>query len=87
SQSGTDYEPDNYLGAYKLFFGTPTSLEDMCKLGSKEESIPYALGGQNLLTGTGNYTVTGTGARVHGYLSNDDLLNLFKGLEGQTVTV
>lgn len=42
SQSGTDYAPDNYLGAYKLFFGTPTSLEDMHKLGSKEESITYS---------------------------------------------
>lgn len=52
SQSGTDYDPDNYLGAYKLFFGTPTSLGDMQKLGSKEESIPYALGGTNLISGS-----------------------------------
>jgi len=46
--------------------------------------------GRNLLTGTGNHTVTGTGAFTAGYLSNettDDLLTLFKGLEGQTVTV
>ncbi|MFD1484695.1 phage tail spike protein [Lacticaseibacillus baoqingensis] len=50
----------------------------------------YVGGGTNLLTGTGRHTVTGTGAMVQGYLSNettDDLLNLFKGLEGQTVTV
>ena len=43
---------------------------------------------ENLLTGTGNHTVTGT--NVYGYLSNEtdgDLLTLFKGLEGQTVTV
>lgn len=44
--------------------------------------------GRNLLTGTGNYTVTGTG--TNGYLSNEttnDFLTLFKGLAGQTVTV
>lgn len=43
---------------------------------------------RNLLTGTGNHTVTGTNAQ--GYLSNEtvnDLLTLFKGLAGQTVTV
>ncbi|ASI63313.1 hypothetical protein ALX04_006375 [Lactiplantibacillus plantarum subsp. plantarum] len=46
--------------------------------------------GTNLLTGTGYHTVTGSGTNVQGYLSNettDDLLTLFKGLEGQTVTV
>lgn len=46
--------------------------------------------GTNLLTGTGNHTVTGTGAWITGQLSNettDDMLTLFKGLEGQTVTV
>lgn len=46
--------------------------------------------GRNLLTGTGNHTVTGSGLSVPGYLSNettDDFLTLFKGLEGQTVTV
>jgi len=46
--------------------------------------------GRNLLTGTGNHTVTGTGAFTADYLSNEttyDLLTLFKGLEGQTVTV
>lgn len=46
--------------------------------------------GRNLLTGTGNHTVTGSGVSVPGYLSNettDDFLPLFKGLEGQTVTV
>ena len=44
--------------------------------------------GTNLLTGTGNHTVTGSNTYDH--LSNettDDLLTLFKGLEGQTVTV
>ena len=44
--------------------------------------------GRNLLTGTGNYTVTDTG--TNDYLSNeniDDLTALFKGLEGQTVTL
>lgn len=46
--------------------------------------------GRNLLTGTGSHTFTGTGANTAGYLSNEttnDLLALFKGLEGQTVTV
>lgn len=49
-------------------------------------NAPYY--GTNLLTGTGYHTVTGSNA--YGYLSNetiDDLLTLFKGLEGQTVTV
>ena len=44
--------------------------------------------GTNLLTGTGNHSVTGTS--TSGYLSNEaegDFLTLFKGLEGQTVTV
>ena len=43
--------------------------------------------GRNLLTGTGNYTVTGTS--TNGYLSNEDTnpTSLFQGLEGQTVTV
>ena len=44
--------------------------------------------GTNLLTGTSNQTVTGTDNK--GHLSNettDDLLTLFKGLEGQTVTL
>ena len=44
--------------------------------------------GTNLLTGTGNHTVTGR--TIGQYLSNettDDMLTLFKGLEGQTVTV
>ncbi|MCU4683168.1 collagen-like protein [Lactiplantibacillus paraplantarum] len=44
--------------------------------------------GTNLLTGTGYHTITGSSA--NGYLSNEttnDLLTLFKGLEGQTVTV
>lgn len=61
SQSGTDYAPDNYLGAYKLFFGTPTSLKDMQKLGSKEDSIPYALGGTNLVSGTDQEYIMGFG--------------------------
>jgi hypothetical protein len=42
----------------------------------------------NLLTGTGDHKVTGTG--TNGNLSNedaDDFLTLFKGLEGQTVTL
>ena len=47
--------------------------------------------GRNLVSGTGNHTVTGTGpSYAFDYLSNettDDLLTLFKGLEGQTVTV
>jgi len=45
--------------------------------------------GTNLLTGTGYHTGTGTKSSQD-YLSNettDDLLPLFKGLEGQTVTV
>ncbi|WCL69153.1 collagen-like protein [Lactiplantibacillus plantarum] len=46
--------------------------------------------GTNLLTGTGYHTVTGAGTQTDGYLSNEttyNLLTLFKGLEGQTVTV
>lgn len=46
--------------------------------------------GRNLLTGTGNHILTSTGTWTQGYLSNettDDFLTLFKGLEGQTVTV
>lgn len=46
--------------------------------------------GRNLLNGTGNHTVTGTGVFTADYLNNettDDLLPLFKRLEGQTVTV
>lgn len=43
--------------------------------------------GRNLLTGTGNHTVTGTS--TYGYVSNEDVnpTALFQGLEGQTVTV
>lgn len=44
----------------------------------------------NLLDGTGNRTVTSTGKWTEGDLSNktiDDMATLFKGLEGQTVTV
>ena len=46
--------------------------------------------GRNLLTGTGSHTLTGTGSMTYDLLSNetaDDLLTLFKGLEGQTLTV
>ncbi|ARU13861.1 antireceptor [Streptococcus phage P7573] len=44
----------------------------------------------NLIDGTDNRTVTGTGKWTEGNLSNetiDDMATLFKGLEGQTVTV
>ncbi|GAB5063204.1 hypothetical protein LASHA2_29290 [Lactiplantibacillus plantarum] len=43
--------------------------------------------GTNLLTGTGDHTVTGS--RTSGHLSNETtgLLTLLKGLEGQTVTL
>lgn len=44
--------------------------------------------GTNLLTGTGYHTVTGsTGYALLSNETSDDLLTLFKGLEGQTVTV
>ena len=44
--------------------------------------------GTNLLTGTGYHTVTGsTGYALLSNETRDDLLTLFKGLEGQTVTV
>ena len=46
--------------------------------------------GRNLLTGTADKILTGYGAHTSGYLSNettDDFLSLFKGLEGQTVTL
>lgn len=67
--------------------GMETSLADA---NSKINGITSNGGGTNLLTGTGNHTVTGTEAYTQGYLSNettDDFLTLFKGLEGQTVTV
>lgn len=41
--------------------------------------------GRNLLTGTVNRTVTGQ--NTYGHFSGDDLLTLFKGLEGKTVTL
>lgn len=67
--------------------GMETSLADA---NDKINDIQANGGGANLLTGTGDHTVTGTGAYTQGYLSNettDDFLTLFKGLEGQTVTV
>ncbi|EPC75659.1 phage-related tail component, partial [Lacticaseibacillus paracasei subsp. paracasei Lpp41] len=51
-------------------------------------NTPYKDVPVNLLTGNGYHTVTGS--LTQGYLSNEttnDLLTLFKGLEGQTVTV
>ncbi|WP_057777784.1 hypothetical protein [Paucilactobacillus vaccinostercus] len=45
--------------------------------------------GRNLLTGTTDKILTGSGSGVSGYISNetnDDQLTLFKGLEGETVT-
>lgn len=51
-------------------------------------NVPYY--GRNLLTGTSSHTVTGSGSTASGLLSNENfngLLTLFKGLEGQTVTV
>lgn len=43
--------------------------------------------GTNLLTGTGYHTVTGsTGSVLLSNETSDDLLTLFKGLEGETVT-
>lgn len=46
--------------------------------------------GRNLLTGTGSHTFTGTGPFVYDRMSNEtdnDLLTIFKGLEGQIVTI
>lgn len=46
--------------------------------------------GRNMLTGTSDHTVKGSGSFINGLLSNetaDGLLTLFKGLEGKTVTV
>lgn len=44
--------------------------------------------GRNLLTGTGYHTVTGQNTYGHLFNENDDdLITVFKGLEGQTVTV
>lgn len=60
------------------------SISLLCLKFSKSLDVPN----RNLLTGTGSHTVTDTATK--GYLSNetiDDLLTLFKGLEGQTVTV
>ena len=87
SQSGTDYDPDNYLGAYKLFFGTPTSLEDMHKLGSKEESIAYVLGGTNLVAQSdlkAGYVDRNTG-EMNQYGSNDFHVDNYIPTNGLTV--
>ncbi|MEW4662714.1 phage head spike fiber domain-containing protein [Lactiplantibacillus plantarum] len=65
-----------------------TATEVSTTLETVQTQVQNSAVGTNLLTGTGSHTVTGSNAS--GYLSNEtleDLLALFKGLEGQTVTV
>ncbi|MFV0979750.1 phage tail protein [Latilactobacillus sakei] len=65
-----------------------TATEVSSTLETVQTQVQNSAVGTNLLTGTGHHTVTGTA--VADFLSNenfDDLLTLFKGLEGQTVTV
>ena len=68
-----------------------TATEVSSTLETVQTQVQNSAVGTNLLKGTGDHTVTNTGkSYVNGYLSNettDDLLTLFKGLEGQTVTV
>ncbi|WP_436670344.1 phage tail protein [Lactiplantibacillus argentoratensis] len=67
-----------------------TATEVSSTLETVQTQVQDSAVGTNLLKGTGYHTVTGTGAWTQGNLSNettDDLLTLFKGLEGQTVTV
>ena len=44
SLSSVDYTPKDYLGNYKLFMGTPTSQEELAKLGNKKGTISYSDG-------------------------------------------
>jgi len=91
NEGGTPGKLSDWLDThrYKLETGTtatPLTPAPVDKVFSDGKQV-Y---GRNLLTGTGHHTVTGTGAWTQGNLSNetiDDLLTLFKGLEGQTVTV
>ncbi|WP_236945132.1 phage tail protein [Lactiplantibacillus plantarum] len=65
-----------------------TATEVSSTLETVQTQVQNSAVGTNLLTGTGSHTITGS--RADDYLSNettDDLLTLFKGLEGQTVTV
>ncbi|WP_419755385.1 gp58-like family protein [Lactiplantibacillus plantarum] len=68
-----------------------TSTELNSTMMTVKTQVQNSAVGTNLLKGTGDHAVTNTGKPyVYGYLSNettDDLLTLFKGLEGQTVTV
>ncbi|WP_253954874.1 MULTISPECIES: hypothetical protein [Lactiplantibacillus] len=68
-----------------------TSTELSSTMETVQTQVQNSAVGTNLLTGTGDHAVTNTGKPyVYGYLSNettDDLLTLFKGLEGQTVTL
>ncbi|WP_440311291.1 phage tail protein [Lactiplantibacillus plantarum subsp. plantarum] len=68
-----------------------TSTELSSTMTTVQTQVQNSAVGTNLLKGTGDHAVTNTGKPyVYGYLSNettDDLLTLFKGLEGQTVTV
>ncbi|MGA3392054.1 gp58-like family protein [Lactiplantibacillus pentosus] len=65
-----------------------TATEVSSTLETVQAQVQNSAVGTNLLTGTGSHTVTGT--KASDYLSNEtleDMLALFKGLEGQTVTV
>lgn len=67
-----------------------TSKEVSSTLETVQTQVQDSAVGTNLLTGTGDHTVKGSGSAANGLLSNetaDSLLTLFKGLEGQTVTV
>jgi len=65
-----------------------TATEVSSTLETVQTQVANSAVGTNILTGTGDYTVKGSNG--FGILSNenaDSLLTLFKGLEGQTVTV
>ncbi|MDN7031063.1 phage tail protein [Lactiplantibacillus plantarum] len=64
-----------------------TSRELSSTMKTVQTQVQDSAVGTNLLTGTGDHTVTGS--RTSGHLSNETtgLLTLLKGLEGQTVTL
>lgn len=66
----------------------PEYFHKQTLMGGAPNTIPYETE-ENLLTGTADKILTGSGSRVSGYLSNEtenDFLSLLQGLEGETVT-
>ncbi|MBU6047382.1 phage tail family protein [Lacticaseibacillus paracasei] len=82
-----DMDRAYFLGTGTINFLVPDGIAHSVAT-KTADNMPYKDVPVNLLTGTGYHTVTGS--LTQGYLSNEttnDLLTLFKGLEGQTVTV